>query len=255
MWHAHLAAYWLTFWHVRYVRFPFVWLVLLAAFGLREVAANFETPREKAFVAAMLAAATVCAAVDATTPSLLVPAIPSAGAAAWLLSRRYGASSGNRAIPSLRFELVLALGLLVTAAGAGGQAPSLPPPAAAGSSPPERALLAIADVLPPAAVIASESDRFPAAARARLVYLYLMVEEGVPHTRKAVEDWLDERRADAVYLDRIAMGGPYEQVFRRMLEHSAADGRYIVGFKDPPSDTYVLVRATLTQRAPGRPRP
>ena len=68
-------------------------------------------------------------------------------------------------------------------------------------------LLAIADMLPPAAVIASESDRFPAAARARLVYLYLMVEEGVPHTRKAVEDWLDERRADAVYLDRIAMGG------------------------------------------------
>ena len=258
VWHAHLASYFLTFWDERYVRFPFVWLVLLAAFGVREVARNFKCPWERAFVAATLAMATGCAAMDASAPSLLLLAIPAVGVAGHMLfvaARRFFKGITQYSKCHSRAELFVALSLLALAAVAHGPvSTSFPRLSDARSSPPERALRSIAGDLPPSAVVASEGQRFPAAARAERLALSLMIEEGVPKTRKAVEDWLDRRHAHAVYLDQFAMRGPYRQAFRGMLlEDSPVGGRYVVRFADRASDTYVLVRSERDFLADGEP--
>ena len=205
VWHLHLLSYFLTFWTQRYVRFAFVWMALLGAFGAGAAASHFKA-------------------------RLNAPA----------LDPRLRRWSGVR----LRRFAAPACCMAVLAAGGYAERYPLLRIAAVGVSPQEQARAFLADTLPPGARIAAYGHKLPVASGmdgAAAAPFDLPVTGGAQPTPAAAEAWLHEVDVDAVYVGGL-FRFRYERLFDLLLDVPESSGDFVVGFADADSHTYVLVR-------------
>ena len=107
-----------------------------------------------------------------------------------------------------------------------------------GASPAEQALAFIVETLPSDGKLAAHGGKLAAASRKELVPFgrLLFTENGA-----SVNRWLEERRVDAIYVD----GHLDERFSNLILQVPESGGDFVVGFADPASGVYVLVRSFL----------
>ena len=232
IWHLHLLSYSVTFWHPRYLQFPFIFLMIIGGIGAIAIVSNFRDWRERAAVILAVAAITVAGGIlDADGSSAAVPAVLLAGLACYALALRFAPALLTTGLfRGLLVAVVCVAVVTVSHIGSRSRLPSHPDPSPAG-----QALQYLIETLPEGSVVAAYGQKMPFAAR--------MMHHQLPpslDTLRDLGDWLKENEIRAVYVDPAYKSGVPE-AWRTLMDNAGPNELLFTGYSDPGSDTYVLL--------------
>ena len=238
VWHLHLLSYFVTFWNVRYTKFPFVALTLLAGIGLSVLTSNISDWRERLGVGAAVAGVVLWALIGtpAGTPAVVVVVVLG-GIGLWSFASHFWDRRGRMA--TMAVASIGGVSLVLAAAGASGRLPDWPILARDGTSAEEQAVRVVSEVVPPGTRVVAFGHKVVSAAKRRTRSLtdLLATEASAP----ALERWRGLDGIGAAFLDGH-LRRESEAWFEVLREYFHSDPRFFTAFADAQAHTYLFVR-------------
>ena len=241
LWHVHLLSYFVTFWSVRYTKFAFVALVVLAACGTKALASNLQDWRERAGLGVALLGVLAWEWGEAQHGVVPVTLVLLGGGIVWIFVTAWWDAPPKLAV---RLSALGALALVLGVGAAAGRLPDGPLLPRVGQTIQERAVVVASEVLPPGTTVAAYGHKVLTAAKrpVRSLNDLLATEPSL----SAIATWRGLDRVGGVFMDPY-LRRRFPDWFIQLERYFSSHPAFFAAFSDEDSGTHLFVRHSVAR--------